>query len=94
VPANVQGDYNGNAVVDAADYVVWRNTQGSNDPTADGNHDGVVDISDFEIWRANFGMSTGGSSATAVPEPTTAAHLLAGIALFPFIRGWQHPRSN
>lgn len=35
------GDYNGNGVVDAADYVVWRNTNGSQ--------------AAYDVWRANFG---------------------------------------
>jgi hypothetical protein len=35
------GDYNGNGVVDAADYVVWRDTGGSQ--------------AAYDLWRANFG---------------------------------------
>lgn len=35
------GDYNGNGVVDAADYVVWRNTNGSQ--------------AAYNVWRTNFG---------------------------------------
>jgi len=49
-------------VVDAGDYVLWRETLGSNDPRADGSGpttgvpDGVVDQFDFVFWRANFGQ--------------------------------------
>jgi hypothetical protein len=63
------GDFNGNGVVDAADYVVWRK----------GNIDGQQGYND---WRANFGRSTGGSGAdaAAVPEPATGLLLLAMVA--------------
>ena len=69
------GDYNSNAIVDAADYVVWCNTR---DQTvtpftgADGSGNGVVDQADYQVWRANFGksLSAAGMSA-ALPESTT-----------------------
>ena len=50
-------DYNDNGVVDAADYVLWRNANG---PTAaglaaDGNNDGIVNQADYDLWRSHFG---------------------------------------
>jgi hypothetical protein len=80
------GDYNGDGVVDAADYTVWRDTTGSTGPglAADGNGDMTVDAADYAIWRANFGTSQAASSslaAAAVPEPTAAWLLLVSIAL-------------
>lgn len=64
------GDFNHSGVVDAADYVVWRDTAG---PAAD-----------YNIWRANFGRtSTMGSSAaldstkSSVPEPASLAMVVA-----------------
>jgi hypothetical protein len=54
----LQGDYNGNQTVDAADYVLWRKTLGStSDLRADGNANGIVDQADHEVWRANFGAT-------------------------------------
>jgi hypothetical protein len=61
------GDYNGNNVVDAADYSYWRdhlNQAGSTlgaarDPA---NGSGVVSSSDFNSWKAHFG-ATGSSSS-------------------------------
>ncbi len=74
----VAGDYNGNGVVDAADYVLWRNTLGQSVTAgtgADGDGDGVVTQSDYGFWRARFGNTSGsgsGSLANAnVPEPTS-----------------------
>jgi probable HAF family extracellular repeat protein len=72
------GDFNHNGSVDAADYVVWRKTDGSQ--------------AGFNVWRTHFGTSLGpdsgaaryllGASAkslpAAVPEPTSA--LLAATA--------------
>jgi hypothetical protein len=54
--ANLSGDYNGDGVVDAADYVVWRK--------------GAATQSGYEAWRTNFGTAAGSRSLAAVPEPT------------------------
>jgi hypothetical protein len=78
------GDYNGNEVVDAADYVLWRKTLNQMvDPDgsgADGDGDGTVDPGDYTFWRERFGQDVGGSGANdggAVPEPTIGAFCLA-----------------
>ncbi len=63
------GDFNGDGVVDAADYVVWRKTDQSQ--------------AGYNNWRANFGRtasSGSGAAAAAVPEPTTGLLLLALVA--------------
>ena len=66
-PVILAGDFNRDGRVDAADYVVWRKTNG----TQTGYND----------WRANFGRTAGvGSGANAnaaVPEPTTLTMLVA-----------------
>jgi hypothetical protein len=85
VVPGLAGDYNGNGAVDAADYIVWRNTldqSGTNLP-ADGNSDGVVDNGDLDFWRSRFGNSLNGGAATAaaVPEPGSAMLVFAGFAL-------------
>jgi hypothetical protein len=52
------GDYNGNDVVDAADYTVWRNTLGSTiDLRADGDGNGMVDPADYGVWKSHFGQT-------------------------------------
>lgn len=61
----VPGDYNGDNVVDAADYVVWRNALGSMSMLgADGDGDGIVDQDDYVVWRANFGATAAGGGGT------------------------------
>lgn len=50
------GDANRDGIVNAADYVVWRNTVGSQiDLCADFDHSGTVDTLDYGVWRAHFG---------------------------------------
>lgn len=82
--AGVPGDYNSNGVVDAADYVVWRDHLGTAFALPNevaGTTPGQVTQEDFAAWRARFGNISGsGNSLTsaAVPEPTSLALLLTG----------------
>jgi hypothetical protein len=60
VSEGLDGDYNGDNKVDAADYVVWRKSDGSQ--------------TGYNLWRANFGATGGagsesGSDTSGVPEP-------------------------
>jgi hypothetical protein len=68
----LSGDYNGNGVVDAADFVLWRQTFGLSVPAfsgADGNGNRVVDQADNDVWRANFGRTVAFSASTPTPLP-------------------------
>lgn len=93
-PTVLPGDYNFDGKVNAADYTVWRDTDGFMGAglAADGDGDGDVDGDDYDVWAANYGAmamspATAPASfavATAVPEPTTAALALltlGGVAL-------------
>lgn len=83
------GDYDGNNVVDAADYTVWRDTmnQSGSSLAADGNRNGRVDADDYAIWKTNFGRTGGAgsvfpTSGAAVPEPTTLlSAIVAAVAI-------------
>lgn len=73
----LQGDYNADGVVDAADYTVWRDTVGETyELAADGNFDLVVNELDLAIWRANYGATLG---LAAIPEPSTAVLVVASL---------------
>jgi hypothetical protein len=55
------GDYNKNGQVDAADYVLWRKTQGqavAKGAGADANGSQVVDVPDYDIWRTRYSDGT------------------------------------
>jgi hypothetical protein len=90
VGLGLAGDYNGNGIVDAADYLVWRDSMGAmgSGLPADGNGDQVVDQDDYFMWRSNFGRTVGESSSAGaalagVPEPSSAAFC---CMLFAFAR--------
>ncbi|MEM9186706.1 MAG: hypothetical protein AAGB00_09450 [Planctomycetota bacterium] len=77
VQTGTPGDFNGDGMVDAADYTVWR----------DGFEVGDFGAADYLTWRDNFGEGTLNtavlaSQATAppAPEPTGIA-LVAAAAL-------------
>lgn len=74
------GDFNGDGIVDAADYTVWRDNFGAGDESAlNGNGDGIagVDGLDYILWKQNFGATLGfGASTASVPEPATAVIVL------------------
>jgi hypothetical protein len=70
------GDYNNDGKVDAADYILWRNNDGS--PAG------------YNDWRARFGatsatgsivVSSAEPNASAIPEPMSALLLAFGIAV-------------
>ena len=68
--AGIPGDFNNDGKVDAADYVVWRKTDGT--PAG------------YNVWRAHFGQTAGSGSGsntnTAAPEPATLALLVFAAA--------------
>ncbi len=78
----VAGDYNGNGVVDAADYTVWRNHLGQTFQLTNegpGQTPGMVTPEDYSFWKTHFGETASGSGAAAqraVPEPSTWCLLL------------------
>jgi Tol biopolymer transport system component len=76
--APLAGDYNGNGIVDIADYTIWRDTLGSTiDLRANGDNNGAstgkIDQADYTFWRSHFGThaGSGASAGAAIPEPST-----------------------
>lgn len=80
----LDGDYNRDGIVDAADYTVWRDSLGAaagtlpNDPNG-----GAIGEGQYLTWVANFGATLSPTNATTVPEPSAAAILVivAGMAI-------------
>jgi rhamnogalacturonan endolyase len=83
-PPNLIGDYNGDNIVGAADYTVWRNTLGASVLPyigADGDGSGIVDENDYNTWRDHFGetyppsalaLGAAAQAAEAIIQPTAA----------------------
>jgi lysyl oxidase/PEP-CTERM motif-containing protein len=86
------GDYDRDNDVDAADYVLWRNTFGTIYPPpqkggtgADGDGYHRVDDPDFDVWKSHFGigiLGSGSGATLSVPEPSTLALLLFVAIVF------------
>jgi hypothetical protein len=91
-PGGVAGDYNGNGVVDMADYVLWRNGGPLQNEV---DNVGVVDAGDYTAWRARFGNTSGSGSglgaSAAVPEPGSLALVLFGCFAAALSGGLRRP---
>jgi hypothetical protein len=83
--AKLPGDYNGNGIVDAADYVVWHKGLGTTYIQAH-----------YDIWRADFGQTSGsgaGANASAsVLEPATIMLFIVAAAGVSARRRWRARR--
>lgn len=94
---SLPGDYNGDSVVNLADYTVWRDSLGSYGPwlVADGSGpdgfpDGEVNALDYQLWKANFGRVANTSlvvNPSAIPEAGSQTILvILGISCIFFLR--------
>lgn len=80
-PPGASGDYNNNGVVDAADYVLWRDKLNQNVTLPNDTTPGNVGPSDYTVWRNNFGATAGSGTllvGAAVPEPASFGSVLVG----------------
>lgn len=82
-PAAAAGDFNGDGLIDARDFLVWRDSLGAEAPghPADGDGDGRVGAEDYAIWQSNFGGPAPGADAIATPEPSTSCLSVSLIVL-------------
>lgn len=84
LPIALDGDYNKNGTVDAADYVTWRRGLGTTYTEAD-----------YDVWRLNFGevLNSGlaADSSPQVPEPSIAMLLSGALAFIALRRTTAHP---
>lgn len=86
---SLTGDYNSDGYVDAADYVVWRRTQGSVGANlkADGDRNGIVDAGDYDLWRMHYGLAVGKGSmlraefGESIPEPTSVLLVVVAFSV-------------
>ena len=76
----LEGDFNADGNVNAADYTMWRDTNGQRvDPYtgADADGNGLIDLNDYQIWVANYGADLSTIAVSlSIPEPTSASMFL------------------
>jgi hypothetical protein len=87
----LNGDYNGDGFVDAADYVVWRKYAGTNHVLPNDPTGGTIGPTQYATWRTNYGATSGAGSSIGsvgtVPEPTSCVLLtFAALAMSVFRR--------
>jgi hypothetical protein len=75
----VEGDINGDGLVDARDYVAWRNTMSD-------------DIGQYILWKENYGGGAGLTGMARVPEPS--AVLLLALVLPAACLRWRKGRQR
>lgn len=69
----IDGDYNANGTVDAADYVVWRANVGTTNMLPNDSIGGEIGDQHYLQWKTNFGATgdASGSVVGVVPEPAS-----------------------
>jgi hypothetical protein len=77
----LEGDYNHDNAVDAADYAMWRHMNGQSGTglAADGNGDGTVNSLDYDLWKSQFGATQ--SAATSLTADSIVVPETGGLAL-------------
>jgi autotransporter-associated beta strand protein len=82
-PGYIAGDFDGDGLVNSADYAAWRGTFGQSVTPwtgADGNGDGTINMSDYILWRRQMSAGSGSAlGAAAIPEPSGAALIALGV---------------
>jgi hypothetical protein len=78
---DLNGDYNDDGIVDAADYVVFRKYLGTNTSLPNDTTPGTVQQVDYDVWQANAGRTSGSGSTIGAPVPEPAAIGLAAAGL-------------
>lgn len=76
------GDYNGDNLVNALDYTIWRDNLDTSAVLPNDETPGSVDAADYDVWKAHFGQSlsgAGGRGSAAVPEPAPILLLFAAV---------------
>lgn len=79
VPQILAGDYNDDGFVNAADYSVWRDAEGTSATLPNDAIGGVIGPAQYSQWTTNYG-ATSVSSAVATPEPMSIVLVFATFA--------------
>lgn len=82
----LDGDYNGDGTVDAADYTVWRDNLGTDATLPGDTTPGAVTAEDYQVWRDNYGAQAAAAGAATAPEPTSVALVFLSLATAGLLR--------
>jgi GH35 family endo-1,4-beta-xylanase len=81
--ASLDGDFNGDGIVNAADYVVWRN-----------GLDTDYVQSDYDVWVEHFGNRLEDASGTVAAVPEPSSWFLLAISTMAGLRRWRLSHSQ
>jgi hypothetical protein len=76
VGGGLDGDFNGDDVVDGADFLVWQRG-GSPNPLSPG---------DLDLWKANFGETAAAPAVGSVPEPSAGLLAMGALAALGYLK--------
>ncbi|MCA9240835.1 MAG: DNRLRE domain-containing protein [Planctomycetales bacterium] len=87
-PAGLPGDYNGDDVVDAADYTLWRDNLGGPADSLLNNADGEpIGAAHYATWRTAYGTTISLPIVYPAPEPAALCSLALALGIaFPVRR--------
>ncbi len=87
VVGGLPGDYDGNGIVDAADYTIFQDNFGGDSSVLNGNGSGAATVvqADYLRWKDNFG-SSGSANNAAIPEPGSMVLLVLQAGLLGCLR--------
>jgi hypothetical protein len=90
VLAPIEGDFNGDGVVDRDDFLAWKSNFGligsATHAQGDADGDRDVDGADFLVWQRQLGVGANAPVEGSVPEPSGVA-LIVAAALGLWARG-------
>jgi autotransporter-associated beta strand protein len=87
-PIMADADFDADGDVDGADFLTWQQNVGSAGGQQQGNANGdaTIDGADLDVWRSQFGSGSSVAAVTAIPEPASAALLLAALSSLTLVR--------
>ncbi|MEM9185102.1 MAG: hypothetical protein AAGB00_01240 [Planctomycetota bacterium] len=86
---DLEGDYNDDGVVDAADYTVWRDNLNTTTTLPNDLVGGTIGVAQYLQWRSNFGAERddpppqGAALLASAPEPSSAALVALAVCVVP-----------